>query len=57
MAAGGELTSRYSNKKSFSISDWRWMSIELEKGDLKSSDDDDGVPDDCSQASSELLHS
>jgi hypothetical protein len=32
------------------------MSIELEKGEMKSSDDEDEVPDDCSQASSELLH-
>ena len=43
------LTGRNSNKKSFSISDWRWMSIELEKGEMKSSDDEDEVPDDCSQ--------
>jgi hypothetical protein len=43
------------SQRSFSISDWHWMSASLEKGDMRSSDEDEDEADDCSQASSTLL--
>ena len=52
LQAGLSLTQR--SRRSFSISDWRWMSDSIEKGDMRSSDEDEEA-DDCSQASSGLL--
>ncbi|KAK1919563.1 hypothetical protein P3342_001855 [Pyrenophora teres f. teres] len=51
---GGEEWSRYDNKKSFSVSDWRWMNCE-DMDDAHTYNELD-EEDNCSQASSELLH-
>jgi hypothetical protein len=50
--AGLTLTQR--SRRSFSISDWRWMSESIEKSDMRSNDKTEET-DDCSQASSGLL--
>jgi hypothetical protein len=44
---------RSEDRRSFSISDWRWISAELERNERKKNNDDDA---DCSTVSSGVLN-